>query len=100
MIKNKIIHFAIPNGGYRDLIEAVNLKRSGVQSGVPDICIPLPNKSHHGLYIELKRKEGGRVSDSQQYWIDLLNKQGYLAVVCEGSDAAKIIIEKYIADVE
>lgn len=47
-----------PNGGSRNVIEAVNLKAQGVRSGVPDICLPVPKGKYHGLYIELKRYGG------------------------------------------
>ena len=31
--------FAVPNGGYRNKIEAANLKRQGVIAGVPDFIL-------------------------------------------------------------
>ena len=40
------IIFAIPNGGSRNLKEAVNLKKSGVLKGTPDLCILLLNKNY------------------------------------------------------
>jgi len=88
--------YAVPNGGSRNPIEAKNLKAEGVSAGVPDICIPVPNKKYHGLYIEMKRQKGGRVSEKQKEWIDRLNQNGYLAVVCRGFKEAKIVVEKYM----
>ncbi len=95
LTKNNIQHFAIPNGGLRTVREGFKFKRCGVKSGIPDLCIPVPTKSHHGLYIELKRRDGGRVSDNQRYWIDYLNSVGYHAVVCNGFDEAKNVISEY-----
>ena len=46
--------FAIPNGGSRNVLEAVNLKRQGVTKGVADVFVSLPNNNYHGLYIEFK----------------------------------------------
>lgn len=46
--------FAIPNGGSRDIREAVRLKRQGVKAGVSDMFLPIPNSMYHGLFIELK----------------------------------------------
>lgn len=89
--------YAIPNGGYRTPTEAVKLKRTGVSAGVPDLCIPKSKGSYHGLYIELKRVFGGKVSDFQKEWIDYLNKEGYYAIVCNGFEAAKKVIEHYFA---
>lgn len=93
--KKGLLIFAVPNGGKRYLLEAVKLKRSGVRSGVPDIMIPHARKSYHGLFIEVKRERGGIISDSQRYWINALNKEGYLAVICNGFEEAKLVIEDY-----
>ena len=89
--------FHIPNGGSRNKIEAHNLKLQGVKSGVPDICLPVPRSGYHGLYIELKRCQGGRVSDDQKGWISALRGQGYAAVVAKGFDEAVKVIKTYIA---
>ena len=94
--KKGIIFYAIPNGGSRNLLEAVNLKRQGVKPGIPDICIPIPTKSHHGLYIELKRLKNSRVSDNQRYWIDKLNALGYRAEICHGWLNAIRTVEDYL----
>lgn len=99
--KQGIKFYAIPNGGKRNLWEAIKFKRSGVKSGVPDICLPVPSRSSslgqfHGLYIELKRQSGGKISDTQKFWIDFLNRNGYLAVVACGFDEARQIIINYL----
>jgi hypothetical protein len=86
---------ASANGGKRDIITAAQLKRQGVSAGFPDLTIPYARKGHHGLYIELKRRSGGVLSGEQQRWIRFLNEQGYLAVVCNGFDEARKVIEEY-----
>ena len=91
-----LLMFHIPNGGSRNVIEARNLKAQGVRAGVPDICLPVPRGKYHGLFIELKRKRGGRVSEEQQGWIAALNRVGYLAVVCYGFDDAVRTIKGYL----
>lgn len=88
--------YHIPNGGSRNLIEARNLKEQGVKRGVPDICLPVPNALYTALYIELKRPNGGRVSDAQRGWIAALNRAGNRAVVCRGWDEARREIERYL----
>jgi len=95
----RIPFYAVPNGGSRNKIEARNMKAEGVSAGVPDICIPVPNKRYHGLYIEMKRQKGGRVSDKQKEWIDRLNQNGYLAKVCRGFKEAKEVVEKYMEEI-
>ena len=48
----KLVSFAIPNGGSRHKLEAINLKREGVTAGISDYVVMLPNKI---LFLELKR---------------------------------------------
>jgi hypothetical protein len=84
-----------PNGGKRNVIEAARLKKEGVKSGTPDLCLPLNNGRYGALYIEVKTQKG-RLSDNQRQWIDLLNRQGNLAIVCRSLDEARAAIMDYI----
>ena len=88
--------FHIPNGGRRDAKEAANLKRQGVKPGVPDLFLPVSRGQHHGLFIELKRKDGGRLSENQKRWLHLLQRQGYAAVVCHGAKEAVNVLLGYL----
>lgn len=91
----RLLHH-IPNGGSRNQIEAKHLKAQGVKSGVPDLCLPVARGLWHGLYIEMKRQKGGRVSDAQRRWLEDLEKQGYRAEVACGWQEAAQIIEIYL----
>ena len=88
--------FAIPNGGQREHRTGTMLKREGVRSGVPDIALMYPCNGYHGLFIELKRRDGGKVSSTQQDWINRLNQAGYLAIVAYGAKEAVQIIKDYL----
>lgn len=88
--------FHIPNGGSRNPIEARHLKEQGVKPGIPDLFLPVARDGYHGLFIEMKRKKGGKVSDDQTHWIVQLNKKGYLAVVCAGWEEAAEMILRYL----
>ena len=88
--------YHIPNGGSRSKAEAGRFKAEGVKAGVPDICLPVARGGYHGLYIELKRVKGGRVSPAQQGWIAALRDQGYCACVCKGWDDAAHVIKAYL----
>lgn len=92
----RLLH-AIPNGGKRDIRTAAMLKAEGVKPGVPDICLPVPRGGKHGLYIELKRRKGGTVSEAQQAWIRALVAQGFVCAVCHGAEEAKNEILAYMA---
>jgi len=87
--------YHIPNGGSRNKLEAANLKKQGVRSGVPDLCLPVPSRGYHGLYIEMKTKDGV-TSKEQKDWIMALREQGYAAKVCRGFDDAKEFICRYL----
>ena len=88
--------FHVPNGGSRNPAEAARLKAQGVKPGVPDLFLPIARNGYHGLFIELKRKTGGRTSPEQERMVRKLNQQGYKAVVCKGWNAAADIIEEYL----
>ena len=86
--------FHIPNGGSRRPVEAARFKAEGVKAGVPDLFLPVPSGSWHGLFIELKRQKGGRVSDKQRQWLTDLEREGYRAELAFGwKDAAEIILD-------
>ena len=66
---------------------------------MPDLCLPVARGSWHGLYLEMKSKKG-RVRKSQKWWLDQLNDQGYLAVVCKGFAQAVDVITEYLTEPE
>lgn len=84
--------FHIPNGGARNKAEAGRFKAEGVKAGVPDLFLPAPRGKYHGLFLELKRQYGGRVSPAQKAWMDELQAQGYVArVACGWEDASETL---------
>lgn len=89
--------FAVPNGGWRHVVTAVNLKKEGARSGTPDLFLSVPTKYYHGLYIEMKKKDG-EASDAQKEFIDEAWRRGYAACVCHGLDIAQQVILTYLGD--
>lgn len=89
--------FAIPNGGERNVIVAARLKAEGVRAGVPDLFLACAHSTYHGLFIEMKKPKGGRVSDNQKSFIELLKERGYATAVCRGWSEARSAIESYLA---
>lgn len=87
---------AIPNGGSRHILEAMNLKKQGVKRGVPDIFLPVSKGGYHGMFIEMKRIKGGKASNDQIDYIMFLRSEGYKAVICNGWLDAKDEIEEYL----
>ena len=89
---------AIPNGGHRNKATAGRLKAEGVKRGVPDIFLPVPKNGYHGLYIELKRQKGGKLSVEQKEWCNRLFQNGYKVFVAEGWVEAREAILEYLRD--
>lgn len=87
---------AIPNGGLRSKSEAARMKAAGVKAGVPDLFLPVARNGCHGLYIELKRRKGGRVSAEQVEWMDALGRQGYCCALAKGWEMAAGVICDYL----
>ena len=93
--------FHIPNeAGTRTLKDTMRLKKLGVKAGVPDLFLPVARWGWHGLFIEMKRQKGGRVSEAQEKWLKSLVEQGYLVRVCNGFDEAKKSILMYLTGSE
>ena len=85
----------IPNGGKRSKSEAARFKAMGVKRGVSDIFLPVARGGFHGLYIELKAKDG-KVDAAQKEWIEAVRQQGYCGAVCFGGGLAADLIQKYL----
>lgn len=85
----------IPNGGKRTKTEAARFKAMGVKRGVSDIFLPVARGGFHGLYIELKAKDG-KVDATQKEWIEAVRKQGYFGAVCYGGAVAAELIQRYM----
>ena len=88
--------YHIENEGRRTAAQAARAKAMGLKKGVPDLCLPAARCGYHALYIELKRTEGGRLSNAQRVWRDALGAEGNLAVVCRGWEEARDWILAYL----
>lgn len=85
----RVLIFAIPNGEKRSISVAKRLKAEGVTPGIPDLHVPEWN-----LWIEMKRRKGGRVSKEQREIIRYLRSIGQTVIIGQGAeDASKQILE-------
>jgi len=87
---------AIPNGGKRALHTAARLRAEGVVAGTPDLLLAVKSGEYGGLWIEMKRRFGGKVSERQKAMHNLLSAQGYAVAVCAGFQAAREAIASYL----
>jgi len=88
--------FHVANGGHRHPSTAARLKAEGVKPGVPDLMLPFPCNGYAGMFIELKKRVGGRLSDEQKLWREYLSSVGYCVRVCAGWEVAKDAIIEYL----
>ena len=62
----KLFIFAVPNGGSRHKLEAINLKKEGATSGVADLIVMLPDGKT--LFIEMKRPASKKMNVKTGNW--------------------------------
>lgn len=87
--------FHIGNERKASIQRRMAMKRAGVKKGVPDICVPVPNKKYHALYIEMKVKPN-KPSPEQIEFLQRLNQCGNYAVIAWSGGEAIEILQKYI----
>ena len=101
LIELKWLH-AVHNQGHGDAVRGANAKAEGVKAGVGDIFLPYParitvhNAYYHGLYIELKKKDGGTPSDVQLDFQTDMRAAGYKCEIIHGWEAARDEILSYL----
>lgn len=76
--------FAIPNGGKRNIVTAMKMKKEGVKRGVPDIMIPIVKNNSPGMFLETKTPEGTESKYQIRYRKFLLS-QGYQHKICRSA---------------
>jgi len=91
--QNLLIH--VPNGGYRNKREAVNLIKQGVVRGVPDLFLAVPKKGFSGVWIEMK-SEKGKLTEHQAEMIEALERVGYIALVIRSLDEFMKLVSNYL----
>lgn len=91
---SKYTYFAIPNGGSRNIKEAVKLKATGTKAGVPDLFIAQKSGLYSGLFIELKVGKN-KPTTTQIAWHGKLRANGYSVAVCYSFDEVKLTVENY-----
>lgn len=91
--------YAIPNSGKFPVQYRVKLAKQGLLPGIPDLCLPIPNKHYHSLRVEMKSKDG-RLSKEQKQIKNLLESYGNKVVVCWSAEEAIKAIADYLLNVK
>lgn len=95
--------FAIPNGGSRGndkrsaQIVGAQMKAEGVKRGVSDLFVPIPRHKLAGLFIEMKRVDGGTESPEQKAFGAAMQQQGFGYIVCHGWISAANAIMQWMS---
>ena len=87
--------FAVPNGGSRNKIEAVSLKRQGVKAGIADLILLFPRQGHGALLIEMKYGKGQQRT-SQKNWQLRAEAAGYRYVICRTFEEFVREVNRYL----
>ena len=85
----QLTYYVNLEGGRRDVRQQVSLKRQGARPGRPDIEII--TSGGRVIFLELKRRKGGRLSDAQQAEIDNLRRLGCPCYVIKATDEADAV---------
>jgi VRR-NUC domain len=87
---------ACPAQAARSIRGGARVKAEGYRAGTPDLFLAVARGDQHGLFIEMKRRDGGSLAESQKLMLSDLSPQGYAVAVCHGALAAKETILKYL----
>ena len=88
---------ACPAQAARSPRNGARMKAEGYRAGTPDLFLAIPRGTRHGLYIEMKRRDGGQLAESQREMLFILSQQGYATGVACGWEVAKTMITEYLA---
>lgn len=105
LLQLKWLH-AIHNQGHDNKVRGAIAKAEGLRAGVSDIFLPVPKIIPNwaqapligkcGLYIELKRKDGGTASTEQKQFQTDMRAAGYECEIIHGWELARDCILRYL----
>lgn len=88
--------FAIPNqgsSGKKGMLRQRKMKSEGQKKGIPDIMLPVKNKTYSGIFIEMKVGKNEPTKD-QSWWLTKLRQQNFYCTVCySANEAAKTLLD-------
>lgn len=101
---HNILFFAVPNAARRTLYEQMTNKALGLIAGIPDLvicerpcCMDYAELAAlRGLFMEMKRIQGGVVTEVQENIHKALRARGYAVFVAYGAEDAIRITKTYL----
>lgn len=93
--------YAIPNADKRGLMAIQDHLKTGLESGIPDIHLPVSRKPFFSFYIEFKtwkayNTKNNGCSDNQLKWIERLKRYGNKVEVMWNPFDAIEVVKNYI----
>lgn len=95
--------FAVPNGmpipaSPRVRAKIVNyMKAEGMRPGAADLFFPVARGGFFGMFVEMKREDGGQLRDNQKEFLEIVERAGYFTAVPAGYDEAIGIVQDYLS---
>lgn len=83
--------FSVPNGGSRNYLEAVNLKRSGLMAGSSDLIIVLQKQV---VFVELKTDKGKQQETQKKFEKEVI-KRGHSYLLWRNLKDCQDFINEY-----
>ncbi len=93
-VPDKLV-FAVPNGGSRNKLEAINLKRQGLKPGISDVICLIPKKGFASLLMEFKTSTGDQ-SDEQKEFQRQAESCGSKYVIVRSVGRAIDVLKEYL----
>ena len=87
--------FHIPNGGKRNIREAVKFKKMGVKAGIPDLFLSQASGKYFGLYIEMKAGKG-KLTDNQKNYFERFDLEHYACREVKSIEEFISVMEWYL----
>lgn len=89
---------ASPGQAARTQRNGRRMKAEGYRAGTPDLFLAVANAQWHGLFIEMKKRDGSfsDLSDSQREMIFDLSQQRYQIAVACGAGQAIALLKEYL----
>jgi hypothetical protein len=88
---------AMLGGGKIGAIRMNGLKREGLLPGLSDLTIFEPRGKYSAMFLEMKRGDGGTVSENQMWFLREVEKRGAFGIVAYGFEEARKAIDEYLS---
>jgi len=98
-----VMFHSIPNGAHlaggvqRRVAKMNSMKAEGLLPGVADLFLACPRGPYHGCYVEMKRYDGGELSENQKWFLAEVEKRGYYTIVAHGFEQARDMVSVYLS---